>query len=313
MYAYIKLPYTKVKKPERNQKKEQSILGSLKSVANGDFSDADGIFSQISEGVSMLDEINSKFSVVAMSQMLMDGNVGSKDALDYLCTGLAPQLGFTSVALGFQSIGAMKEALSGGNIDAGQFLSSLGDVTGYLADQEKLNNINKEEVIFLDLVLSESFTKAAETAERRVQKGQTLSSFIHNLPITGELTCQFIEGKNYSKSEFDWQLDYLRNRQVTFTLQLGDDEFTGYALTNYLPSRNSAIQGFEYNLSFKHIDLGSVATKKINIRELNAKYQQSANIVKNPDNDKTENKQNLGGIKEIYSDAKGAYDDFLNN
>ena len=67
MYGYLKLPYTKVKKPEREQKKELSIMGALKSVVSGDFSDLDGIASSISKGVSILDEVNSKFNVVGMT------------------------------------------------------------------------------------------------------------------------------------------------------------------------------------------------------------------------------------------------------
>ncbi len=317
MYGYIRLPYIKVKKPERNQKEEQSIMGSLKSVVTGDLSDVDSVFSQISKGVSFLGSVDAKFSVVAMTQLMSDGQVSSDDALNYLCTGLAPQLGFTSAALGYQSMDAMKAALKSGTINSGQFFSSLGNFTELLAEQEAVRDINREEVIFLDLVLKESFTKAAETAERRVEKGQPLSSFIHNLPPTGELVCQFIEGVNYTQDEFNWQLDYLREKYVQITLQLGDDAFSGYVLTNYTYDKDKPANGFEYRLNFKHISVGTVETKKINIRELDSKYQQVANIVKNPVDakaaEKTETKSNIGGVKEIYADVKSAYDDFMNN
>lgn len=315
MYGYIRLPYIKVKKPERNQIKEQSITGALKSVISGDFTDADGVFSQVSKGVSLLNDVDSKFSVVAMTQLVKDGKISSDDALNYLATGLAPQLGLTSVALGYQSIDAMKSALKAGTINSGQFLSSLGDFTEHLAEEEAIRNINKEEVIFLDLVLAESFTKLAETAERRVEIGQPVSSYIHNLPPTGNLVCQFIEGVNYTQDEFNWQLDYLRDKQVQIILQLGDNAYPGYVLTNYTYNKDKAVNGFEYNLDFKLIRVGSVETQKINIRELYAKYKGSTNIVKNPaDNkvaEKTESKSDVGGIKEIYLDAKAGYEEFM--
>lgn len=312
-YAYIKLPYTKVAKPERNQKKEKSVIGALKSVISGDFEDSDGVFSTLAQSVSKLNELNSKFSIVAMTQMLKDGKVGSSQAVNYLCTGLAPQLGFTSVALGYQSLDGMKAALTGGDFNPGQLLSSLSSSMNYFAAQETLRNINKEEVIFLDLVTSENFSNPSETAERRVQNGQTLSQFIHNLPPTGKLSCQFKEGANYSKDEFNWQLKYLREKKVPFTLQIGEDEYPGYVLTEYNPHKESAIGGFDYDLSFKKINRGSVFYQKINIRELTSKNQ-NINIVKNPAaSDKTESKTNIGGIKEIWADAKGAYESYFSD
>lgn len=314
MYGYLKLPYTKVKKPEREQKKEQSIMGALKSVVSGDFSDLDGIASSISKGVSILDEVNSKFNVVGMTQLLRDGKVSSSDALNYMCTGLAPQLGFTSVAMGYQSVDALKSALSSGNLNVGQFFSSIGRFTDYLSEQTTLANINKEQVIFIDLVLAESFTKAAETAERRVQSGQTLTEFVHILPPFADLSCQFIEKVNYSKDEFEWQLDYLINKKMPITIQLGADEYPGYLLTKHNPVKDRPVNGYEYTLNFKKICVGSVETRKINIQSLKVKTAQSINVVRNIyGGDKTETKKNLGGIKEIWADASQAYNDFMNN
>ena len=315
MYGYLKLPYTKEKKPERNQKKEQSVMGALKSVASGDFSDIDGIASSLSKGVSALDEINSKFNVIGMTQLLADGKISNSDALNYLCTGLAPQLGYTAVAMGYQSVDALKSALSSGNLNVGQFFSSMGRFTDYLSEQAVLANINKEQVIFIDLVLSENFTKAAETAERRVQSGQTLAEFVHILPPYGDLNCQFIEKVNYAKDEFEWQLDYLINKKVPITVQLGAEEYPGYVLTKHNPIKDRPVNGYEYTLNFKKINVGSVEIRKINIQSLKAaKSTQIVNVVKNPaGGDKTESKKNLGGIKEIWADANQAYNDFMNN
>lgn len=318
MYAYIKFPMQQAERPERNQKKEGFSFGALATSAlKMDFEGKDGVFAQIAQGVGQLEDLNAKFSIIAMSQLLKDGKVSSEDALNYFFTGFAPQLGNVAVAMGYQSLGAMKEALRNGTINGGQFMSSFGGFIEYMADQSVTRNINKQENIIVDLVISESISKISETAERRVQVGQTLTEFIHNMPETYEFTCMFINGVTYdTKEEFEWLLDDLRDSKIEVTVQIGENEHTNLVLTNYTPTRSSAIGGFEYILSFKKIKRGSVELKKINIQELTARYQKTANIINNLVDDKakekTESKNNLGGLKEILFDAKQAYDSFTN-
>ena len=97
MYAYIILPYVKVKNKQRNQSKEGFSVGSLMSSAkNLNFTGKDGVFSQISKGVGQLNDINSKFSVVAMTQLAKDGKISNSQALNYFCTGFANQLQATA-------------------------------------------------------------------------------------------------------------------------------------------------------------------------------------------------------------------------
>lgn len=260
MYAYIILPYIKVKNTQRNQKKEGFSIGSLMTSAkNLYFTGKDGVFSQISKGVSQLEDTNSKFSVIAMTQLMKDGRVSNQDALNYLCTGFANQLGMTAASMGYQTVDACVEALGNGTINGSQFLTNIGKFTSSLSKEKQIENINGEQIIIIDSVLNEKIgERQIETAERRVESGQTLTEFLHNMPETFNLDCAFYEGENYTWSDFKEYMGYLIDKKIEVQLQLGDETYSHLVITQFTPTRDMATTGRMYQLSFKRISVGYV-------------------------------------------------------
>ena len=284
MYAYIILPYIKTKNSKRDQQKEGFSLGALMSSAQElNFTGKDGVFSQISRGVGQLNEINSKFSVIAMTQLAKDGRISNEQALNYFCTGFANQLQMTAVSMGYQTVEACVEALRDGSINGTQFLTNIGKYTSTLARQEDISNINREQIIIIDSVLSEQpGERQVETAERRVENGQTLTEFLHNMPETFSLSCAFYEGENYTWSDFKGYIDYLINKKTEITLQLGDEAYDHLVLTQFTPTRDSATTGRLYELAFKKLTVGSVSSTVIENEYLNKSKEVVASMVDNP-------------------------------
>lgn len=284
MYGYIILPYVKTKNTERNQGKEGFSIGSLMTASkNLNFTGKDGVFSQVSKAVGQLNDLNSKFSVVAMSQLMKDGRISNEDALNYLCTGFANQLQMTAVSMGYQTVDACKSALMDGSINATQFLTNIGKYTSFLAKQDEVSNINKEQIIIIDSVLSEQVgERQIETAERRVENGQTLTEFLHNMPETFALNCAFYEGENYTWTDFKGYIDYLIEKKVEVTLQLGDDSYDHLVLTQFSPTRDMATTGRTYDLHFKRLSVGSVSTTVIENEYLNKATDEGTSAVKPP-------------------------------
>lgn len=285
MYAYLILPYVKVKNTQRNQEKEGFSLGSLMSSAkNLNFTGKDGVFNQVSKAVGALNDVNSKFSVVAMTQLMKDGRISNADALNYFCTGFGNQLGLTAVSMGYQTADACKEALANGTINANQFLSNIGKFTASLEREKQIENINREQIIIIDSVLNETVgERQIETAERRVEAGQTLTEFLHNMPETFDLNCAFYEGENYTWSDFKYYMDYLIDKKIEIQLQLGDDTYSHLVLTQFAPTRDMATPARMYQLSFKRIAVGSVETAIIENEYLSKKEENALpNAVDNP-------------------------------
>lgn len=284
MYGYIILPYVKTKNTERNQSKEGFSLGSLMTSAkNLNFTGKDGVFSQVSKAVGQLNDLNSKFSVIAMTQLMAKGKVTNEDALNYFCTGFSNQLQMVAVSMGYQTIDACKQALFNGDIDGSQFMSNLAKYCSFLAREDQITNINREQIIIIDSVLSEQTgERQIETAERRVENGQTLTEFLHNMPETFVLDCAFFEGENYTWSDFKGYIDYLVDKKIEVTLQLGDESYNHLVLTQFSPTRDSATTTRTYQLSFKRISVGSVGTTIIENQYLNAVTEKVADVVDNP-------------------------------
>jgi len=283
MYAYIILPYIKVKNRQRDQAKEGFSVGSLMTSAkNLNFTGKDGVFSQISKGVGELNDINSKFSVIAMTQLAKDGNISNTEALNYFCTGFANQLQATAISMGYQTVDACIEALKNGSINGTQFLSNIGKYTALLSRQEDVSNINREQIIIIDSVLSEQAgDRQIETSERRVENGQTLNEFLHNMPETFTLNCAFYEGENYTWSDFKSYMDYLIEKKTEVTLQLGDDAYNHLVITQFTPNRDTPTTARTYDLGFKKLGVGSVSTVIIENQYLNKKQNETP-IVDNP-------------------------------
>lgn len=213
----------------------------------------------------LMNTIGSKFSGIAVTQALLDGKVTSKEALDYLFMGFAPALGVQGSLMGYSGLNQMKEALSDGSINVGSFVSGFTrtlkgatDLKDMLTNKQARTSAN---VIQFDLTISHNETMQSETPDRRVQSGQSLNEFVHNMPQTFEVQCALQEGKRYSKAEFRAILDYLRNRKEVVQLVLGDELFDNLILTNFNSSNDCSKSGMDYTLSFKKITFSEIDDK----------------------------------------------------
>lgn len=208
--------------------------------------------------------IGSKFSGIAVAQALMDGNVSSREALDYLFMGFAPAIGVQGSLMGYSGLNQIKDALFDGSIDVGAFVSGLRrTIKGGVDLKDMLTRKNARvgaNILEFDLTISHNETYSSETPDRRVQSGQSLNEFVHNMPETFDVQCALQEGKRYSKAEFRAILKQVRDRKEVVSLILGDEMFDNLILTDFSPSHDCTKSGMDYNLSFKKVTWGKIDT-----------------------------------------------------
>lgn len=210
--------------------------------------------------------IGQKFSGIAVAQTLIDGKVTSMEAIDYLFMGFAPALGVQGSLMGYSGLNQMKEALFDGSINVGGFINGFSktlkgakDFADMITNKQARTSAN---VIQFDLTISHSEQYQSETPDRRVQSGQSLNEFIHNMPETFDVQCALQEGKRYSKAEFRAILKYLRDRKDVVQLVLGDEIFDNLVLTNFAPNHDCTKSGMDYTLSFKKVYRSDIDTSK---------------------------------------------------
>ena len=154
----------------------------------------------------VMNDVMSKFSGIAITQAIMDGKITSREALDYLFMGFAPALGVQGSLMGYSGLNQMKDALFDGTINVGAFISGFTRTLQGITDLKDML-LKKEtqvaaEVLEFDLTISHNEQYQSETPDRRVQSGQSLQEYVHNLPETFDVQCALQEGKRYSKAEF---------------------------------------------------------------------------------------------------------------
>ena len=228
----------------------------------------------------LMNDIGSKFSGIAVTQAIMNGNVTSQEALDYLFMGFAPALGVQGSLMGYSGLNQIKDALSNGSIDVGAFVSGFTrtlkgatDLADMITNKQARKSAN---VIEFDLTISHNETYQSETPDRRVQSGISLNEYIHNMPETIDVQCALQEGRRYSKAEFRAILQYLRDRKETVQLVLGDELFDSLVLTNFNPNHDCSKSGMDYSLSFKKIYRNDIDTKtEVDIQKVPIKLEDS--------------------------------------
>lgn len=251
----------------------------------------------MSDNRDKLDIITSKFSGIAVTQALLDGNVSSKEALDYLFMGFAPALNVQGSLMGYSGINQIKDALSNGRIDVGAFISGFTRTLKGATDLKDML-LNKKsqkgaDIIEFDLTISHNETYQSETPDRRVQSGISLNEYIHNMPETIDVECALQEGKRYSKAEFRAILKYLRERKETVQLVLGDEIFDSLVLTNFNPSHDCSKSGMDYSLSFKKVYRNDITTREVTIQKVPIKVEDETKI--------TSSSFNTGSLKKEFS------------
>jgi hypothetical protein len=179
--------------------------------------------------------------------------------------GFAPALGVQGSLMGYSGLNQMKDALSNGSIDVGSFISGFSrtlkggiDLKDMLTRKNTQTSVN---VILLDLTISHSESYQSETPDRRVQSGQSLNEYIHNMPETFTVNCALQEGKRYSKAEFRTIMQEIRNEKRLVQLVLGDEIFDDLALTDFSPNHDCSKSGMDYTLSFKKVIQSNIDTE----------------------------------------------------
>ena len=263
--------------PKEATKQEGKIKSALKKASNIVKTQVSNYFPSVDKTISdlvsyMKDEnnsvndkigvIGSKFSGIAITQLLIDGKITNKSARDYLFLGFAPQLGALGVEFGYSGLTQMKNALANGNINVGQLLSGFKkilkagtDLKNQVANKDRSQLYN---IIEFDLTSSHTETYTSETPDRRVQSGISYSEVVHNLPETIDITCSLQDGKRYTAYQFREIITNLRNDKKLVRLVLGDEDFGDLILTGFTPNTDCTKSGFDYNLSFKRINIGEV-------------------------------------------------------
>ena len=244
---------------------ESLIKGALKSPIQTFETLSEYMKDERSQMSKLTTVIGSKFSGIAVAQALANGKVTSKEALDYLFMGFAPALGVTGSLFGYSGLTQLKDALSNGSIDVGSFLNGFTRTLKGAVDLKDMLTRKKGrvggDIIEFDLTISHNENYQSETPDRRVQSGQSLNEYIHNMPDGFDVQCALQEGKRYSKPEFRAIMKLIQKRKEVVSLILGNEMFDNLIITNFLPTNDCSKSGMDYTLSFKKITRSDIDTK----------------------------------------------------
>lgn len=284
-YGAISLPFTPaVFEPVVDDEKATSLKGKLKTAFNKTKDAVKGAFTNPKETFEKLttylsDERNmeklkngalAKFSGIAVAQTLISGKVETKEALDYLFLGFAPAMNVTAASLGYVGLTQMKDALANGTINVGSFVSgfanALKGITDIKDQIQGKDTLTKGNLIEIDLTISHSETYQAETPDRRVESGNTMSETVHNLPLTIRMECAIEDNKRYKTSDLRAIFEELRNKKELVTVYLGDDTFDDMCLVSFEPNKDTTRSGFDYSLEFKQVNIGFVDFQPVNLQ-----------------------------------------------
>lgn len=333
-YASIILPYElKKNKVDADPKKKQSLMGKLKSAAHSGknfLENSSAVFSTLGEYMQETEPIVSKFSGIAVAQMLANGKVTNKDALDYLFLGFAPAMDQQAIAMGYSGATQMKDAIANGNINVGSFVSGftkvLKGITDYNNSQKNKNEQKANNIIELDAVFNHNEQYQSESPDRRVQDGMSYQEVLHNMPEIFSLECSFSDLKHrndgITASDFKGYLTQLRDSKQPFSMYIGDSPKIDYlVLQNFAPSVLGARSGLDYTLELKKVHIGSVELTPITIEPLDISIYKPydnknglagaggavniPNVVPNPtdDDSKLNPKNNMGMVKTFIKET----------
>lgn len=315
-YGAILVPQDVAKEEEKDVDLISSISGKLMSGVDSGGLSINNVTTVMKNTASLIadntDTLTSKFSGIALSQLLVDGKITNETAYGYLTQGFPKALNQTAIAMGFQSVEQLKTALKAENgVNVGQFINAFQNAGTALSEffglKETRDNVEGFDVIEIDVVLSDNRSYQAETPDRRVQSGQTYQEYVHNLPDMFTLSCILQNGRNYSLEDFEDLILNIRDRKIAVNLILGERVVENLIITNFSPQRETA-DGFSYALEFKKINVGTMEIVQLNIpttATTQTSTTQSADVVKNenePNDDKTEDEKQNGWAK-AKSDA----------
>lgn len=288
-YAKLILPYTPIdQQVNTSPKAKMSLKGKLTSALSKAGNAVKNAVKNPGQTMSNLgkylqqneDTIVNKFSGIAISQLLIDGKVTNKAALDYLFLGAFPALNQTYTALGYTGISQMKTAMQNGTINVGNFVNGFTKTLKAVTDlKNKVKNIEsfkEKNIVEIDIVYSHQEEYLSESGDRRVQEGMTWTEFIHNLPETFNLNCGIQDNKRYSIQEFKDILRFLRLKRIPFSIEVDEELIENVILQNFQPIREGATNALDYTLQLKKVKVGTVETADIVILPLPTTVEDSA-------------------------------------
>ena len=280
-YAKLILPYTPIdQQVNTSPKAKMTLKGKLTSALSSASNAVKNAVKNPGQTMSNLgkylqqseDAIINKFSGIAISQLLVDGRVTNRDALNYLFLGAFPALNQTYAALGYTGIDQMKTALADGTINVGNFVNGFTKTLKAVTDlKNKVKNIEsfkEKNIVEIDVVYSHQEDYLSESGDRRVQEGMTWTEFIHNLPETFNLNCGIQDGKRYTVQEFKDILRFLRGKKVPFSIEIDEELIENVILQDFQPTREGATNALDYVLQLKKAKIGTVESAEIVILPL---------------------------------------------
>jgi len=321
-YAAIQIDYDiNTKKILPDMKVEQPIMGKLTSALKSSGRILTNSTSTIKSLARYMQSVPyNKLNVVALTQLLLNGGITNKDALDTLFLNYAVVFDKLAIAQGFASASQLKTAMSATNgINVANAITGFQGTLKAITDI-KNNKLNKEnlknyKLIEFDATFNDNRTYQSETPDRRVESGQSLSEYIHNMPDVFSLDCQLQDGRRYNKNEFEETLKFIRKKKTTLTLVMGDDSQYSVVLQNFSPTRGIN-NGLAYSLEFKRITVGTIELVPITIKPLTivsdanntgstgSKTSTKTNIINNPTNPsltgKTKKDKGIGYVEKAY-------------
>jgi hypothetical protein len=274
-YAAILLAYDiKTEKVLPDIKIEKSIMGKISSAIKSSGRAITHSTSMVKSLAKYMQRVPyNKLNVVALTQLITTGKVSNKDALDTLFLNYATVFDKTALTMGYAGASQMKNALMATNgINVANFINGFSSTLKAATDikNHKLTkeNLKNNKLIEFDATMNDNRTYQAETPDRRVESGQSLSEYIHNMPDIFSLDCHLQNGRRHTKSEFEDLLKFVRNKKTTVTLVTGDDSQYSVVLQNFTPARTASNDGLTYNLEFKKIVVGTVELVPITIKPI---------------------------------------------
>lgn len=282
-FAKIILPYNYRKNEDKaSSKDKQKLKGKLTSAlkkggtaVKNTFQNPTAALNNLSKYMLESDNVNkisNKFSGIALAQLLANGKVENKEALDYLFLGFASAMDKQYISLGYSSITQMKDAIANGTINVGSFLNGFTNIIKANKDYTDIlkakNEQKAQNVIELDITSNFREQYQSEAPDRRVQDGKSFSEVLHNMPEIFSLECGLQDGKRYSVSEFKEILTHLRDSKMVFSLYIDGEEYSNLVLQNFAPTVQGARSGIDYSLELKKVNIGSIELTPITIQPL---------------------------------------------
>lgn len=291
-YASIILPYNpKGEDTKSNPKEKQKLMGNIKSALKNAGASVKNAITNPGQTIKKLgkymtddsvdamkkradlgDKVMNKFSGIAVSQMLVNGNVSNKSALNYLFLGFAPAMDKQAIAMGYSGANQMKDAVTNGSINVGSFIKGFSNTLKAVVDLKNelkgKESLRQDNIIELDITLNHNEEYQSETPDRRVEAGINWSEVLNNLPETFSLDCGLQDGRRYSVTDFKSTLIHLRKRKIPFKMTVGGESLDNIILQNFRPAVLGARSGIDYTLDVKKVRIGSVEMRPVNIRPI---------------------------------------------